>query len=136
MAGYVNVDHHPFPGIDELFDVDNPWPWNNESATEVYARDLFEHVNDPVWFVTEAHRVLVVGGLLIVIVPDYRSPDAFSDPTHRRFCTPQTFNHWVPGTAQYQENNYGGVAFAADNFLHDPRTGKLKFVLRKIRNED
>jgi ubiquinone/menaquinone biosynthesis C-methylase UbiE len=137
MEGYLNVDHVPFPGA-VIFDIDTygPWPWDDESITEVYSRDLFEHVEDPVHFVTEAHRVLVVGGLMVVIVPDFRSMDAFSDPTHRRFCTPQTFNHWIPGTGQYRENNYGGVAFAADRVSFDQAAGKLTFELRKIRAND
>lgn len=136
MAGYVNVDHEPFPGVDVVWDLEHRWGWPDESVTEVYSRDLFEHVADPVFFVTEAHRVLVVGGRLIVVVPDFRSMDAFSDPTHRRFCTPQTFNHWIPGTGQYRENNYGGVAFAADRVSFDQAAAKITFDLRKIRAND
>jgi hypothetical protein len=56
----------------------------------------------------EAHRVLHVAGWLHIEVPHYQSRNAFTDPTHRRYCTEETFCYWVPGTWLWE---VGGVAY-------------------------
>lgn len=95
----INVDIVPGPGVDVVHDLDiHPWPWPDASATDVYATHIFEHVRDPLGFMEDAHRVLEVGGMLHLEVPHFESPNAFTDPTHLRFCTPDTFRYWVPDT--------------------------------------
>lgn len=131
--GWVNVDINAKHDPDVVADLDERWPWGGSAVYEIYARDLFEHVADPVHFMTELHRVLVTNGLATIIVPHFMSADAFTDPTHKRFCTPDTLNFWLPGTPQYEENNYGGVAFALESRETDPTTGKIKFRIRKAK---
>lgn len=99
----VNVDAAQLPGVDVVHDLGvTPWPWPDNSATHVSAFHLFEHLADPVSFMTEAHRVLVPGGKLIIVVPYYRDPGAFTDPTHKRFCTENTFDYWTRGTPLHE----------------------------------
>lgn len=131
--GWVNVDIDPRHCPDQVADLDQPWPWGGSAVYEIYARDVFEHVENAVHFMTEAHRVLVTNGLITIIVPHYLSPDAFTDPTHRRFCTEDSMNFWLPGTPQYEENNYGGVKFSLDSKEADRQTGKIKFRMRKVK---
>ena len=38
-----------------------------------------------------------------------RSENAFTDPTHKRFCTERTFEYWVKGT---EFNSFYGPAYA------------------------
>ena len=114
VAGFVNVDIVPLPEVDVVHDLDVlPWPWAGGSVGEIVAQDVFEHVADPIRFMTEAHRVLRVGGALTLKSPHWRHQDAFTDPTHRRFCTEHTWDYWVQGTALYERHNaaYGGVAY-------------------------
>lgn len=131
--GWVNVDIDPKHCPDQVADLNDKWPWGGSAVYEIYARDVFEHVEDPVHFMTELHRVLVTNGLATIIVPHYLSPDAFTDPTHKRYCTPDTLNFWVPGTPQYEENNYGGVKFAMINREVNKDTGKITFMIRKVK---
>lgn len=114
MDGWVNVDVVALPEVDVVHDLDVvPWPWKDGAAEAVAAEDVFEHVGNPVAFMTEAHRVLQVGGGLIIKSPHWQSQDAFTDPTHRRFCTPYTWDYWIEGTTLFERHNaaYGGVAF-------------------------
>lgn len=130
LPGYVNVDIRDMPGVDVLADLEKPWPWEDGTAAEIMADNLFEHVADPVHFMTEAHRVMMRGAKLTVIVPHYLSPDAFTDPTHKRFCTPDTMSYWTPGNPYYDESNYGGIAFDALTVTMGPR-GRLIFEMFK-----
>jgi Methyltransferase domain len=135
MAGWVNVDRMPLPGIDEVWDLDRtPWPWWANSVQAITARDIFEHVADAVEFMVECHRVLVDGGRLWIRTPNIAlSPvDAFTDPTHRRFPTWQTFDYWITGTRYYAEHNqaYGGVAYQLED--RRPDDGSMVVILTKF----
>jgi SAM-dependent methyltransferase len=98
-TGWVNSDIAELPGIDVVHDLDvAPWPWDNASVDEIRAMDVFEHVNDPLVFMNQAGRVLKPGGVLRIRSPHWRSESAYTDPTHRRFCTERTWDYWVKST--------------------------------------
>ena len=114
----VNVDRVPLPGVDVVHDLDvAPWPFPDGRFDEVAGLQVFEHVADPIAFINEAHRVLAPGGHLFVTVPHWRSENAFTDPTHRRFCTERTFDYWIAGTDLYAQMGaaYGPAAFGPDS---------------------
>ena len=133
MAGWLNVDRAAVPGVDYVHDLDvGPWPFARTAGVEqIAAVDLFEHVGDPILFMTECHRILAPDRMLFIQTPHYRSRDAFTDPTHRRFPTEHTFDYWIPGTTLYAEHNaaYGGVAFARLSMLVG---SNIQITLRKI----
>lgn len=113
--GRVNVDMVPMPGVDVVHDLDvHPWPWTDGTVTEIHAPHVFEHVADPLGFMAEAHRVLTAGGWLHIEVPHWRHQNAYTDPTHRRYCTEDTFRYWVRGTWLAQ---VGGVAYHRGRFF-------------------
>lgn len=93
----VNVDIVALPGVDVVTDLDQAWPWKDGSAGYIKASHVFEHVASPLVFMAEAWRVLVPGGLLDIRVPYYKHVFAFTDPTHKRFCTELTWDYWIPG---------------------------------------
>lgn len=98
LPGATNLDLVGLPGVDVVHDLDvAPWPFPDAAFDHVLAVQVFEHVADPLTFMAEAWRVLTPAGLLEVHVPHYRSPNAFTDPTHRRFCTVETFDYWITG---------------------------------------
>lgn len=99
LEGAVNLDMTDGPGIDVVHNLDVfPWPFEDSSFDEVRAIQVFEHVGEPVGFMNEAWRVLVPGGLLMIYVPHWKSQNSFTDPTHKRHCTEETFDYWCPGT--------------------------------------
>lgn len=131
--GVVNVDIAAGAHVDVVHDLDvAPWPWADGSAAAVTAQDVFEHVMNPIAFMTESHRVLEAGGVLVIKSPHFRHQDAFTDPTHRRFCTEHTWDFWIKGTFLYERHNpaYGGVAF--DLGSRQLVMGSLFVYLRKI----
>jgi predicted SAM-dependent methyltransferase len=117
-----NVDRAPLPGVNEVVDLDtSPWPWSDASYSVVRAKDVFEHVADPILFMTQCHRVLASSGLLWIRTPHWSSVDAFTDPTHRRFPTEHTFDYWIRDTLLYRLHNaaYGGVSFTSAGLRAD-----------------
>jgi len=135
--GWVNVDIIDYPGV-MVVDLDTgPWPWDDNTVEGIAAKDIFEHIADPVLFITECHRVLAPGGRLGIQTTWWRSETAYTDPTHKRFCTAHTFDYWIPGrkmgTAELYLLNefYGGVAFDLEQMHIPPPGTELTVVLRK-----
>jgi len=69
---WVNMDIHPGPMVDIVADASEPWPVESESYDGVYCQFLLEHIS---WrkaaeFVKECHRVLMPGGIAILMTPN------------------------------------------------------------------
>jgi len=133
--GWVNVDHHPLPGVDVIHDLDVfPWPFENETASQILASHVFEHVTRPIDFVLECWRVLVPGGVLTVVCPHWTSENAFTDPTHVRFVTDRTFDYWCEGS---DLNGPLGAQFMGDIYKFRKKSvkrfgGDIVFKLQKL----
>lgn len=130
--GWVNLDRASLEGVDVVHDLDiAPWPFEDKSAEEIEARHVFEHVTDPCLFMTECHRILAPGGTLEIVSPYFQHFSAFTDPTHRRFCTPETWDYWVPGTLYHDPEIYGDAAFERVSVQLGNERTTLRAILRK-----
>lgn len=110
-AGYINVDLRPGSGVDIATDLNEPWPWENESVDYIRAYHVFEHLEGPpgvrgqFWCMNEVYRVLKPGGELEMEVPSMNGPGGVQDPTHVTFWVPNTFLYFQAGT------NHHGLYF-------------------------
>jgi len=83
--GFFGVDVEKFPGVDMVFDLTNPWPWEDESVDEIHCSHFIEHFDsvDRAHIVNEAYRVLKPGGKMTLIAPHCFSERAYGDPSHK-----------------------------------------------------
>lgn len=83
--GFVGVDALALPGVDQVVDLRQPWPWKDGSVEEVHASHFIEHLTSPerIHFFNELYRVLRVGGKATIITPHWASNRAYGDPTHQ-----------------------------------------------------
>ena len=133
LEGHVNVDQVKLPGVDVIADLDvAPWPFKDACAEFIAAWHVFEHVADPCMFMTECHRILRPGGQLEVISPLFAHFTAFVDPTHRRFCAPETWDFWVPGTTFYDPDVYGYAPFERTEVGLVNDRAYVRVALRKL----
>ena len=85
LPGWTNVDIHPFEGVDVTANLEEKWPWEDDSIDYIRAFDLLEHLRDPIHTMNEAWRVLRNRGIFEVWVPSTDGRGAFQDPTHVSF---------------------------------------------------
>lgn len=84
-AGWVNCDLYPNPGVvDVVCDLQQPWPFPDNSAEIVYASHVLEHLTDFRAFFREAWRVLAPGRTLYLRLPYGGHRAAWWDVTHIR----------------------------------------------------
>lgn len=138
LPGFVNTDRSLalFKNgyTDVVVDCDkDPWPLSSDSAELIRAFDVFEHVEDPILFMRECHRILKDGGILDIHTSHWKTENSYTDPTHKRFCTERTFDYWIAGT---EYNLRYGVAYAEGRHFSKQmieRDGQeLHVVLKKI----
>lgn len=134
--GYVNVDAWDQPGVDVVHNLDVfPWPWADGSAEYIRAYDVYEHVDHPLEFMAECHRILEPGGGLYIHTAYWKNVHSFADPTHKRFLTEESFDYWIPGN--YRNQRYGAAYARGRHFekidIHlDGPLGDLNVTLRRI----
>lgn len=139
----VTLDHEPSHEPDVQHDLNVlPYPFEDESFTEVHAYDVLEHVGfqgDWRFFFaqwTEFHRILKPGGLFCGIVPLPDSPWAWGDPSHTRiipiqqlYYLSQRFYDQVGKTAA---SDFRAVWKGNFDIIHKSAAdGRQVFVLRK-----
>jgi hypothetical protein len=95
LEGYVNVDRYGEPDV--LHDLEVvPWPWPNDSVSEVLLKHVMEHLGrDPKTYLEimqELYRVCEEGATIRIVVPHHRHDYFFNDPTHVRAVTADGMN--------------------------------------------
>jgi SAM-dependent methyltransferase len=109
--GTCGLDKLALPGVDLVHDIERaPWPIADASFDVVRCRHVLEHVHDLCAVMDELHRITRPGGRIEIVVPYFARYSAFKDPTHRRFCTYESFNYFVEGTAE-RERSYSARSF-------------------------
>ena len=94
--GFVNADGFPECAPDVLMDIETfPWPFDDNAFDEILMKHVLEHVGATfdgfAAVMGELYRVLAPGGQLEIHVPHYRHGTFWSDPTHVRAFTLETF---------------------------------------------
>ena len=83
FKGYHNVDISPIVKPDEVVDLNKEWPWAENTYTHIVAKDVIEHLDDPVHAIKEMYRVSENGAIWEIQVPHWRCDTALDDPGHK-----------------------------------------------------
>lgn len=75
-----------------------PWPFDSNSFNIILLSHVLEHVDDILAVLGEVHRIGKPGAHVIIQVPYFRSPIAFTDPTHQHFFTAHSLDYFIQGT--------------------------------------
>lgn len=114
--GAIGVDAVALPGVRVVTRLGHGYlPFRDGSANEVYALNVLEHLDDLAAAMAEIGRVLAGGGRCVIEVPYFTSVSAFADPTHRRWFTYTTFEHFTTpphsGWAANRHTWFGDASF-------------------------
>lgn len=120
QAGAIGIDIARIRGVDILGDVTRTLPIRDNCADRVYASHIVEHLNDLPAFMAEIWRICKPGAIVYFRFPHASAGYiAWTDPTHHRALTLDTFEYFDPDALH-------GVIFGYYN------TARFKVVRRRI----
>jgi SAM-dependent methyltransferase len=90
----IGIDIVNLSSVDIVCDIEKGLPFVHNSFDFIYTSHVMEHTSNLPEVMKETHRILKKGGLLIALVPYYKSYAAFQDPTHKSFFTLNTFEYF------------------------------------------
>lgn len=116
LPGVFGFDLYLREGVDVVCDLERDLPIKADAVDVMLCSHVMEHIRNFVPLMEEIYRVCRDGAEVRISVPYYTSKGAFRDPTHVRYFTEDTFQHFEPPT-------YGVKT--------DFRIEEVKFDLRK-----
>jgi len=100
--GWVNADRVPLAGVDVVCDLDERWPWEDDSVEQVWASDVFEHLRDKMHTLEELWRVCQHGAICEIETPNGQwNLCQWADPTHRTSWEPENLEFLRPNHFWY-----------------------------------
>lgn len=99
LAGYWSMDKDAATRPDVLHDIEQPWPFEDNSLDEIRAHHVLEHIHTEkkTFVMYEAWRVLKPGGVLDIEVPAFPFVQAVMDPGHISLWCRESFMYVEAG---------------------------------------
>lgn len=108
--GWVNLDLPDNPDADVNVDLEEAkLPFKDNSVLLIEASHVLEHIHNYIPLMKELHRVLVLGGILHIRVPEFPCAASIADPTHVRYFTPQSFEYLAEHHMGYDTSGLRGL---------------------------
>jgi predicted SAM-dependent methyltransferase len=137
-AGSIGVDWSDRHDADVIHDLNIfPFPFADNEIDEIFLDNILEHLDSPITVMEEIHRILKVEGEVKVIVPYFRSPFAFHDPTHKTFYTIESFSYYDPEHHICKRYDYTTAYFKVQKIVfHEYQTsGFIKGLVVAMANK-
>jgi glycosyltransferase involved in cell wall biosynthesis len=101
--GYLSID---IENGDIRANLNEGIPLPDNSVGVIRAHDALEHLRDPMKTMSEIHRVLAPGGMLLSLTPSTDGRGAWQDPTHVSFWNQNSFWYYTRSSQmQYIRNS-------------------------------
>jgi predicted O-linked N-acetylglucosamine transferase (SPINDLY family) len=140
---FVGVDVCPGLGVDIVADLNQRFPFPDNSVDELRAYDTIEHLVDRIHTMNEIWRICKPGAKVDILVPSTDGRGAFQDPTHVSFWNINSFLYYCIDFPNYIDlcRKYGFKgAFKAVRLEHEESSHnvihvKAELVVIKDKNE-
>jgi SAM-dependent methyltransferase len=121
MDGYLAVDSIPFEGLDVVCDLREPWPWGDNTVSDIHMSHVLEHFtgDERVHIFNEMYRVMINGGRAAIITPHWASQRAYGDFTHKwppvsEFLYYYTWREWRVANAPHTDIEFNPKGYDCD----------------------
>ena len=100
--GAVGLDNNPRSAADVIHDLDRfPYPLPDDEFDLIVGNQIIEHVADVLGVMAELYRVAKPGALIRLDTPHYSDVASYTDPTHRRHLTTESFSYFTGARSDY-----------------------------------
>ena len=127
--GQVNLDIHPFPGVDIVHDIQQPWPFPDLTFSRINAHHVLEHLSALIPAMNQAYRCLKFGGTISIKVPWWSGEWAHGDPSHIRFFDHNSFSPFSDWWQDYRHLAIAGPWLKlSQTYTHRPQDHNTQFL--------
>ncbi len=140
--GAVGLDQLDLPSVDIKHSMREyqPLPLPSHSYDRIILSDIIEHVDNPAWLLSEAHRVGKPHATVWMRYPHYSSRNAYNDSDHKRYLGVDAFDHFIPGTRygdkyQYYRNfgrNFAFSRVSRELTFKSPHLSRVVFAMTSL----
>ncbi|NIQ91031.1 MAG: methyltransferase domain-containing protein [Nitrospinaceae bacterium] len=120
--GYFGIDKEEGPEVDKVHDLEKGIPLDDETADEIRAFHVLEHLENKQAIMAEIHRVLKPGGRFVFEVPSTKGDGAFAHPDHKSFWNLSAFKFWTDPKVTEDRPRFEATE------LEEKKTGDLVYV--------
>ena len=100
--GAIGLDSNPRSDADVIHDLDRvPYPFPDDEFDLIVGNQVVEHVSDVLALMAELHRIAKPGALIRLDTPHYSDVASYTDPTHKRHLTTESFAYFTGGRADF-----------------------------------
>ena len=89
--GFINIDNSKEVNPDLHYDLNKRFPFKSNTIDLILCKAILEHIDNPLKFMKDCHRVLKPNGKFIFRVPLANTLAASGDMQHKNFFTPNSF---------------------------------------------
>ncbi|MCL2877455.1 MAG: class I SAM-dependent methyltransferase [Acidobacteria bacterium] len=102
-GGFIGVDSFPGNNVDIVADLNERFPFEDNSVDMVRAHDAIEHLPDKIHTMNEIWRICKPNATVDILVPSTDGRGAFQDPTHVSYWNINSFLYYSVDHAAYYE---------------------------------
>lgn len=123
--GFIGVDTVKIEGVDKVCNLNDGFPFKDNSVDYLRAHDAIEHLADKIKTMNEIWRVCKNGATVDIKVPSTDGRGAFQDPTHISYWNMNSFFYYSSKFTNYHDlcKRYGFKGDFIINQLYDISTG-------------
>lgn len=92
--GFIGVDHFPGDNVDIVADLNERFPFEDDSVDVVRAYNAIEHLPDRIRTMNEIWRICKSNARIDILVPSTDGRGAFQDPTHVSYWNINSFLYY------------------------------------------
>ena len=106
--GYIGVDFYPGTAVDQIADLNDKLPFDNDTIDEVWMDNVIEHIADIPKLLKEIHRICKAEAIITLYTPHFTSISSWRDPTHLHHLSYFSMDHFEKESVSH----YTGGGFA------------------------
>lgn len=131
----IGIDISRKTDADIVSNIEHGLPLKNNVSNRIYANHCLEHIDNFKFVMKEIWRTLKPKGKVLIRVPHYSHPGAFSDFTHKRFFGVGSFNYFGENWYDYYTDFKFNVIktrliYQKDNFIKYKKIYPLYLLFR------
>ncbi|PIO08351.1 hypothetical protein COU59_01860 [Candidatus Pacearchaeota archaeon CG10_big_fil_rev_8_21_14_0_10_34_12] len=137
VPGSLGLDFVKVPGVDIVHDLNKiPYPFKENTFDIIHANQVLEHLDPPLdKILGELCRICKPDGRIKILVPHAASIGAFSDSTHKKFFTYNTFDDFGLSEQSYYTKTRVKIIKRKFLYLTGRKSSKLLSPISWVANK-